>query len=56
MKKTLFVLGLAINASQREEQEFLEETRKLALGELKKEYKKSKNSGSLSNSGGNPKY
>jgi membrane protein len=40
----IFVLGLAINASQREEQEFLEETRKLALGELKKEYKKSKNS------------
>jgi predicted RNA-binding protein with RPS1 domain len=27
----IFVLGMAINASQREEQEFLEETKKLAL-------------------------
>ena len=32
----IFVLGMAINASRREEQEFLEETRKLALVELKK--------------------
>lgn len=38
----IFVLGMAINASQREEQEFLEETKKLALEELKKENKKYK--------------
>ena len=38
----IFVLGMAINASQREEQEFLEETRKLALEELTKENKKRK--------------
>lgn len=38
----IFVLGMAINASQREEQEFLEETKKLALVELVKENKKRK--------------
>lgn len=38
----IFVLGMAINASQREEQEFLEETKKLALQELNKENKKKK--------------
>lgn len=38
----IFVLGMAINASRREEQEFLEETRKLALVELKKENQKKK--------------
>lgn len=38
----IFVLGMAINASQREQQEFLEETKKLALTELKKENKKKK--------------
>lgn len=36
----IFVLGMAINASQREQIEFLEETKKLALEELKKENKK----------------
>lgn len=36
----IFVLGMAINASQKEEQEFLEETRRLALKELTKENKK----------------
>ena len=35
----IFVLGMAINASNREEQEFLEETKKLALAELTKENK-----------------
>lgn len=38
----IFVLGMAINASRREEQEFLEETRKLALVELTKENEKKK--------------
>lgn len=38
----IFVLGLAINASQREQVEFLEETKKLALQELTKESKKKK--------------
>ena len=38
----IFVLGMAINVSRREEQEFLEETRKLALVELKNENKKRK--------------
>lgn len=38
----IFVLGLAINASQREQVEFLEETKKLALEELTKETKKKK--------------
>lgn len=38
----IFVLGMAINVSQREEQEFLEETKKLALEELTKENKKRK--------------
>ena len=38
----IFVLGMAINASQREEQEFLEETKRLALTELKKENKRKK--------------
>ena len=36
----IFVLGMAINASQREEIEFLEETKKLALQQLTKENKK----------------
>jgi len=36
----IFVLGMAINASQREKIEFLEETKKLALEELTKENKK----------------
>ena len=35
----IFVLGMAINVSRREEQEFLEETKKLALEELTKENK-----------------
>lgn len=38
----IFVLGMAINASRREELEFLEETKKLALQELRKETKKKK--------------
>ena len=38
----IFVLGLAINASQREQIEFLEETKKLALRELNRENKKRK--------------
>ena len=38
----IFVLGMAINASQREQIEFLEETKKLALTELTKENKKKK--------------
>lgn len=38
----IFVLGMAINVSRREEQEFLEETKKLALVELTKESKKKK--------------
>ena len=38
----IFVLGMAINASQKEEQEFLEETKRLALTELTKENKKKK--------------
>lgn len=38
----IFVLGMAINASQREQIEFLEETKKLALEELTKETKKKK--------------
>lgn len=38
----IFVLGMAINVSQREQQEFLEETKKLALEELTKENKKKK--------------
>lgn len=38
----IFVLGMAINASQREKIEFLEETKKLALEELTKENKKNK--------------
>ena len=38
----IFVLGMAINASQREQVEFLEETKKLALQELTKETKKKK--------------
>lgn len=38
----IFVLGMAINASQREKIEFLEETKKLALDELNKENKKRK--------------
>lgn len=38
----IFVLGMAINASRREEIEFLEETKKLALEELRKENKKKK--------------
>lgn len=37
----IFVLGMAINVSQREQIEFLEETKKLALEELTKENKKS---------------
>ena len=38
----IFVLGMAINASKREQIEFLEETKKLALEELKKENKNKK--------------
>jgi len=38
----IFVLGMAINASQREQIEFLEETKKLALQELNKENIKKK--------------
>jgi len=38
----IFVLGMAINASNREEQEFLKETKKLALAELTKENKRKK--------------
>lgn len=38
----IFVLGMAINVSQKEEIEFLEETKRLALGELQKENKKRK--------------
>lgn len=38
----IFVFGMAINASQREEQEKLEETRKIALEELNKENIKKK--------------
>ena len=38
----IFVLGMAINASKREQIEFLEETKKLALDELNKENKKRK--------------
>ena len=38
----IFVLGMAINASQREQVEFLEETKKLVLTELTKENKKKK--------------
>lgn len=38
----IFVLGMAINVSGREQQELLEETKKLALVELKKENKKNK--------------
>lgn len=38
----IFVLGMAINASKREQIEFLEETKKLALEELQKETKKKK--------------
>ena len=38
----IFVLGMAINASQKEQIEFLEETKKLALEELTKENKKQK--------------
>ena len=38
----IFVLGMAINASRREQIEFLEETKKLALEELRKENKKKK--------------
>ena len=38
----IFVLGMAINASNKEQIEFLEETKKLALEELQKETKKKK--------------
>ena len=38
----IFVLGMAINASKREQIEFLEETKKLALEELNKENTKHK--------------
>lgn len=38
----IFVLGMAINASRREEEEFLEETKRLALNELTRENKKKK--------------
>ena len=38
----IFVLGMAINASKREQVEFLEETKKLVLTELTKENKKKK--------------
>lgn len=38
----IFVLGMAINASRREEVEFLEETKKIVLTELTKENKKNK--------------
>ena len=38
----IFVLGMAINVSKREEIEFFEETRKIALTELQKEKKKRK--------------
>lgn len=38
----IFVLGMAINASRREQIEFLEETKKLALDELTKKNKKKK--------------
>ena len=38
----IFVLGMAINASQREQIEFLEETKKIALTQLNKENKKKK--------------
>ncbi|MBQ2873316.1 MAG: YihY/virulence factor BrkB family protein [Bacilli bacterium] len=38
----IFVLGMAINASQKEEQEFLEETKRIALTELTKETKRRK--------------
>lgn len=38
----IFVLGMAINASQREQIEFLEETKRLALEELTKANKKQK--------------
>ena len=38
----IFVLGMAINVSKREQVEFLEETKKLALTELTKEHKKKK--------------
>lgn len=39
----IFVLGMAINVSQRERIEFLEETKKLALQELNKKKKERKN-------------
>ena len=39
----IFVLGMAINVSKKEQVEFLEETRKVALTELIKE-NKNKNS------------
>ena len=39
----IFVLGMAINASRREKEEFLEETKKIALEELNKKKKKTKN-------------
>lgn len=49
----IFVLGMAINASQREQIEFLEETKKLALEELRKESnqksKKKKTDNNISN-------
>ena len=38
----IFVLGMAINASNREQTEFIEETIKIALTELNKENKKKK--------------
>ena len=38
----IFVLGMAINASQREQIEFLEETKKIVLTELTKENKRKK--------------
>lgn len=38
----IFVLGMAINATKREQVEFLEETKKIALTELTKENKKKK--------------
>lgn len=38
----IFVLGMAINVSRKEEQDFLDETKRLALTELKKETKRKK--------------
>ena len=49
----IFVLGMAINASQREQIEFLEETKKLALEELTKVNKKNKRKNKKDNNNNN---